>query len=204
MKLYDQNRAPNPRRVRIFLAEKGISIPLVSVELLQQEHKQAEFSALNPVQQVPALELDDGSILTESIAICRYLEELYPEPNLFGSTARERAEIEMWNRRIEFGLFAHVAAAVRHGHPVWAALEQPQLAEWASLNQTRIVPALDLLDRVLMSSLFIAGNRLTIADITALVAIDFMRILKLRVPDDMIQLQRWHAVMSARTSALEK
>jgi glutathione S-transferase len=109
LKLYNSNLAPNPRRVRIFLAEKGLSIPRAEVDLAKLEHKTAEFSAVNPFQTIPVLELDDGTMISESIAICRYVEELYPEPNLFGATPLERATVEMWQRRIELHLMLPIA-----------------------------------------------------------------------------------------------
>src|SRR4051795_1260644 len=127
MRLYHSGLAPNARRVRMFLAEKGIAIPLVAVDLAKLEQRSDDFSAKNPFQIVPALELDDGSVITESIAICRYLEELHPEPPLFGTDALGRASVEMWQRRIEFGLLAAAANALRHLHPAMAQMEVPQV-----------------------------------------------------------------------------
>ena len=125
MKLYNSNLAPNPRRVRIFLAEKGVKIPRIEVDLAKLEHKAAEFSALNPFQTIPILELDDGTRIAESIAICRYIEELWPEPNLFGLTALERATIEMWQRQLELRLLLPIAQVLRHSHPHMAEMENP-------------------------------------------------------------------------------
>jgi hypothetical protein len=130
LKLYNSNIAPNPRRVRIFLAEKGVSIPRVEVDLGKLEHKRPEFSARNPFETIPVLELDDGTIIGESIAICRYIEELHPEPNLFGATALERALVEMWQRRLEWRIFLPIAQAFRHSHPRMAEMENPQLPDW--------------------------------------------------------------------------
>src|SRR4051794_13167454 len=110
MKLYDAGRAPNPRRVRVFLAEKGVTIPVIAIDLARLEHKAPAYVAVNPLQRTPALELDDGTVISESIAICRYFEELHPEPPLFGTGALERARVEMWQRRLEFGLLGTVAA----------------------------------------------------------------------------------------------
>ena len=125
MKLYDGGRAPNPRRVRIFLAEKAMSLPVEKIDLANLEHKTAEFTALNPLQRVPVLVLDDGTVITESIAICRYIEGLRPEPRLFGRGALEEALVEMWNRRVELNLYQAVSAVFRHTHPAMKDLEFP-------------------------------------------------------------------------------
>ncbi|MEJ2432883.1 MAG: glutathione S-transferase, partial [Pseudolabrys sp.] len=125
MKLYDAGRAPNPRRTRIFLAEKGISVPAEQVDMMAMQHKTPEYTAINPLQRMPALELDDGTVITESIAICRYFEALHPEPSLFGQGAKELAEIEMWNRRCELNLMFPVAQVFRHSHPAMKELEVP-------------------------------------------------------------------------------
>jgi len=117
MKLYDSGRAPNPRRTRIFLAEKGISVPTEQVDMMAKQHKTPAYAAINPLQRVPALVLDDGMIITESIAICRYFEALQPEPSLFGLGAKEIAQVEMWNRRCEINFLANVANVFRHLHP---------------------------------------------------------------------------------------
>ena len=134
MRLYDGGRAPNPRRVRIFLAEKGMSVPIERVDLAALEHKSAEFTALNPLQRVPVLVLDDGTVITESIAICRYIEGLRPEPPLFGRGALEIALTEMWNRRVELNLYQAVSAVFRHTHPAMKDLES-QVPEWGEGNE---------------------------------------------------------------------
>jgi len=131
VKLYDSAFAPNPRRVRIFLAEKGLSVPVVPVDLGKLEQKTAEYAALNPLQRIPSLELDSGEILTESVAICRYFEEMQPNPPLFGRDAIERARVEMWQRRIELSFFLPIVFAFRHSHPAMVDMEQPQIAAWA-------------------------------------------------------------------------
>ncbi len=131
MKLYDGGRAPNPRRVRIFLAEKGVEVELVPVDMGALGHKSGELTALNPLQRLPVLVLDDGTVLTETIAICRYLEELHPDPPLFGTTPLERAQVEMWQRRVEFGLLYTVATAFRHTHPAMVEWEVPQVPNGA-------------------------------------------------------------------------
>ena len=134
MKLFDGGRAPNPRRVRVFLAEKGIEVPLVPVDMGAMGHKQEPVSSRNPLQRLPVLELDDGTILTESVAICRYFEELHPEPALFGRGALGKARVEMWQRRMEFNLLSCVAQAFRHIHPAMKDWEIPQIPEWGELT----------------------------------------------------------------------
>jgi glutathione S-transferase len=200
MKLYDGGRAPNPRRVRIFLAEKAMSLPVEKIDLANLEHKTAEFTALNPLQRVPVLVLDDGTVITESIAICRYIEGLRPEPRLFGRGALEEALVEMWNRRVELNLYQAVSAVFRHTHPAMKDLES-QIPEWGEANRPRVFDFLGLLDRELKNRLFVAGDHYSIADITALVAVDFMRPAKLIMPEELANLRRWHAQVSERSSA---
>jgi glutathione S-transferase len=202
VRLYNSKYAPNARRARVFLAEKGLSIPFVDVDLAKLEQKSAEFSAINPFQTVPALELENGEILSETIAICRYLEELYPEPNLFGRDARERAEIEMWQRRLELYFFYPIAQAYRHSHPAAKVLETPQqLPEWAEINRGRALEVMARVDAVLASRRFIAGDRFSVADITGLCALDFTRPARITVPKELGNLQRWREEISARPSA---
>ncbi len=201
MRLHDAGRAPNPRRVRIFLAEKGISVPLVPLDLNRLDHRTPAYAAINPMRQSPALELDDGTVIAESVAICRYFEELHPEPPLFGTTPLERAQVEMWQRRMEFGLLGPVSAVFRHLHPAMAAMEVPQVAAWGEANKPRAMEFLALLDRHLSGSRFIAGERFSIADITGLVGVDFLKPAKLALPDDMIHVRRWHGEVAARPSA---
>jgi len=201
MKLYDGGRAPSPRRVRIFLAEKGIDVPKVAVDLAKLEQKSESFRALNPMQRVPVLELDDGTVITETMAICRYFEALHPEPNLFGRDAIEIAKVEMWNRRLELGLYTAVSSIFRHGHPAMAKLQVPQLPQWAEINKPQVAEFLQLLDRELAARKFAAGDRFTVADITGLVAIDLMKPAKLDLPESLKNVRRWHAEISARPSA---
>jgi glutathione S-transferase len=201
MKLYDGGRAPNPRRVRIFLAEKGISLPLEPIDLGSLQHKSPGYAAVNPLQRLPALELDDGSVLTESVAICRYFEEVQPEPCLFGENALEKARIEMWNRRIELHLFQPVSHVFRHSHPAMREMEQPQVPAWAEANKPRVAEFLGFLDRELKGRRFVAGESYSVADITALVAVDFMKPAKLAMPEGLTNVLRWHAEVSARPSA---
>jgi glutathione S-transferase len=201
MKLYDGGRAPSPRRVRIFLAEKGIDIPKVPVDLGRMEQKRASFVELNPMARVPVLMLDDGTVISETMAISRYFEVLYPEPNLLGRDALEVAKIEMWNRRIEHGLYTYVQAVFRHTHPHMAEMEKPQIAAWAEANKPRVFEFLEVFDRELANRSFAALDRFTVADITGLVAVDFMKPAKLAIPDEFANVKRWHAETSARPSA---
>jgi glutathione S-transferase len=201
MKLYDSLRAPNPRRVRVFLAEKGLDIPRETIDLGAFQQREASYEAINPLKQTPSLVLDDGTVITESVAICRYFEEVHPEPPLFGTTPKGRALVEMWNRRIELGLFNAVAAVFRHGHPGMARHEVPQVAEWAEANRPRVLEGLAMADQALAHTPFIAGESYSIADITLLCAVDFMKPTKITVPDECVHLKRWHAEISARPSA---
>jgi glutathione S-transferase len=201
MKLYDGGRAPSPRRVRIFLAEKGIEIPKVPVDLAKLEQKSESFSALNPLQRVPVLVLDDGTVITETMAICRYFEAVQPEPNLFGVDAIEIAKVEMWNRRIELGIYSAVQAVFRHGHPAMAKMQVPQIAEWAEINRPRVTEFLEILNDELAGRKFVAGARFSVADITGLVAIDFMKPAKLEVAEKYKNVRRWHSEISVRSSA---
>ena len=201
MKLYDGGRAPNPRRVRVFLAEKGISVPIEPVDLGTLQHKSEAYAALNPLQRVPALLLDDGTVITESIAICRYFEALQPDPVLFGKGAREGALVEMWQRRVELHLLAVVAAVFRHLHPAMKELEKPQVAAWGEANKPRALEFLSLLDRELAGHRFVAGDGYSVADITGMIAIDFMKPAKLALPPELTNVARWHADVSARPSA---
>src|SRR5262245_25125294 len=201
MKLYDSGRAPNPRRVRIFLAEKGVSVPSEQVDLGAMEQKSEAFTALNPLQRVPVLALDDGTVITESVAICRYFERLRPEPPLFGRGPKEEALVEMWNRRLDLNLLAAVANVFRHTHPAMKELEVPQVPDWAEANRPRVMDFLAILDGELADQLYVVGDHYTIADITGLVAVDFMKPARLTVPDDLVNVRRWHAQVSARPSA---
>ena len=201
MKLYDNPYAPNPRRVRVFLAEKNIEVPRVSVDLLKGEQRSPQFTALNPRQAVPVLELDDGTVIAESIAICRYFEELEPEPPLFGCSTLERARVEMWQRRIELGLMAAVGNFFRHSHPMMASVEVPQIAVWAETNRARALKFLPTIEQQLADRPFICGESFTIADITGLVALDFMKFAGIPLPDDCAHVRRWHGKLAARPSA---
>jgi len=199
MKILQTRTAPNPRRVRIFLAEKGIEVPFEELDLMKL--KSPEFTELNWFQRVPVLVLDDGSAIAETIAICRYFEATQPEPALFGSGALGQARVEMWNRRMELGLFLSVAQAFRHLHPAMAQLEVPQVAAWGEANKPRALEVLGFMDRELASRQFIAGDAFSVADITALVAVDFMKPARIQRPPELKNLERWHLEVSSRPSA---
>jgi glutathione S-transferase len=201
MKLYDGGRAPNPRRVRIYLAEKGIEVPREQVDLGALQHKSAVFTAINPLQRVPVLVLDDGTIISESIAICRYFETLNPKPSLFGLDARDIARVEMWNRRLELHLLFPISHVFRNSHPAMKAMEVPQVPAWAEANKPRIADFVAILDRELADRPFVTGDHYTVADITGLVAVDFMKPAKVAVPDELKNLRRWHEAVSSRPSA---
>jgi glutathione S-transferase len=200
MKLYDGGRAPNPRRVRIFLSEKGVSLPLEPVDIGKQEHRAPGYTAVNPLQLLPALALDDGTIITESIAICRYVEALHPAPPLFGTSPVEQAQIEMWQRIVELQLYEAVRAVFRHLHPALAALEVPQVAAWGEANKDKVYAALTIIERQLEGRDFLCGA-FSVADITGLVTLDFMKPAKLAIPDALVNTRRWHASLAARPSA---
>lgn len=201
MKLFDGGRAPNPRRVRIFLAEKGIEVPLVPVDMGAMGHRSEEVTVRNPLQRLPVLELDNGTILSETVAICRYFEEIQPEPALFGRGALGKAQVEMWQRRLELNLFLPVTQAFRHLHPAMKEWEVPQVAEWGEANKQKALDFLTLLDAELALREFAAGDAFSIADITGLVAVDFMKPARISVPEEFSNVIRWHGSLKARPSA---
>jgi glutathione S-transferase len=200
MKIYDSTMAPNPRRVRIFLAEKGIQVPYEQVNIAKAENRQPEFLAINPMGGVPVLELDDGTHIAESVAICRYFEELHPEPPLFGSDPFDKALVEMWQRRMELNLFTPVALCFRNTHDFFKG-RIPQVPEYGKVSKEAAEKTLTWLDGVLADRSFIAGDHYTIADITALVGIDFGRVSGIRVTEDQTNLQRWYDSAASRPSA---
>ena len=201
MKLFDGGKAPNPRRVRVFLAEKGIDVPLVPVDMGALQHRDETVTARNPLQRLPVLELDDGTIITESVAICRYFEELQPEPALFGRGAVGKAKVEMWQRRMELNLLTPVAQAFRHMHPAMKEWEVPQVPEWGEANKPKAINFLRLLDGELATRQYVAGADYSIADITGLIAIDFMKPARIEVPAELDNVVRWHAALKDRPSA---
>ena len=202
MKLYNAPMpAPNPRRVRMFLAEKGFSVPLVDVAIMKREHKSAEHIARNSLGQVPTLELDDGTTISETVAICRYLESLYPEPPMFGRNALEQAQVDMWVRRIEFAVMTPVGMFWRHAHPFTAAVVVPQYKEFGESNRAHYERALAWLDGELAGKNFLMGSDYTIADICLLSTVDFATWIGLAVPDGLANVKAWHARVSERPSA---
>lgn len=201
MKLFDGGKAPNPRRVRIFLAEKGIEVPLEPVDMGALEHKSAVVSARNPLQRLPVLELDDGTIISESVAICRYFEELHPEPALMGIDTKDRAIVEMWQRRMELHVLLLVANVFRHSHPAMAEWEVPQIKEFSEANRPKVEESFKWLDGELANREFIAGDRFTIADITAMIALDFTKPARIEIPAEHENLHRWYQSVRSRPSA---
>ena len=194
------NPAPNPRRVRIFAAEKGIALPTRDLSIPAREHKAAEFLALNPRGQTPALQLDDGTVIAESVAICRYLEVMHPQPPLFGNSAAEQALIEMWDRRVEMILMPPVGAVWVHTHKFTAAIPGRNL-EWGESNRPRVDDAMRFFDGALEGREFLAADSYSIADILLLTTVDFAAFVGMAMPDDLTHLQAWHARVSARPSA---
>ena len=188
--------APNPRRVRLFLTAKGLEIPATNLSRMKREHKAADTLARNPRGQVPFLELDDGRIIAETVAICRYLDELHPEPPLFGTTPFERAEADMWIRRVETALGTPVSLVWQHGHPMTAALvtQIPAMADQARLRANE---AMTWFDGQLADREWLAGNRLTMADIVLLSIIDFGGFIGLGMPETLTNLLAWHARATA-------
>lgn len=200
MKLYgEDNPAPNPRRVRIFLAEKGLTLEQERVPLRERAHKAAEFLQKNSLGQVPVLELDDGTFLSESVSICRYLEAEHSQPSLFGETSREQAVIDMWIRRIEFQLMAPIANIWRHTHPLTAGL-LTQYKDFGESNRAHADRAYRWLDDELSDRSFIAGPTYTMADIVALTTVDFGRMIGVAIPEDCSRVLAWLQRVSERPS----
>ena len=201
MLLYDSlNPAPNPRRVRIFAAEKGIELSSKEVSIPRREQKAPDYVAKNPRGQTPILELDDGTVIAESVAIMRYLEAEQPDPPLFGTTAREIAEIEMWNRRVEMILMPAIAAVWVHTHPFTAALPGRNV-EWGESNRPRVAEGMRFFDESLEGREYLAGSAFSAADILLLTTVDFAKFIGLEMPSECANLLRWHERVSARPSA---
>ncbi len=200
MKLYDSTPAPNPRRVRIFLAEKGIEVPLQQVDIGKAENRQVPYIDKNPLGGIPMLELDDGTCIAESVAICRYFEEIQPEPPLMGVDAVDRALVEMWQRRMEFEIFRNITQVFRNTHDFFKG-RVTQVPAFGEACREDGLKRLAWLDEVLADRAFVAGERFTIADITALCGIDFGRVVKLGIQPDQKHLARWYEAVSSRPSA---
>ncbi len=193
--------APNPRRVRMFLAEKGITIPMTTLSIVGGEHKAPAFTAKYAPGQLPVLELDDGRLIGESLSICRYFEALHPEPPLFGTGALEIAEIDMWIRRVEMTLMAAVGQVWMHTHPFTARVVKPQYTEYGESNRPRALDAMRRFDRELCGHDYVAGVAFSVADIILLSTIDFADFIGLQMPSDVPALRNWHARISSRPSA---
>ncbi|MDX1383789.1 MAG: glutathione S-transferase [Thermoanaerobaculia bacterium] len=200
MKLYDYTSAPNPRRVRIFLAEKGVEVPMVQVDIPSAENRKPPYNEKNPMGGVPMLELDDGTCIAESVAICRYFEVLHPDPPLMGTDAKDQAVVEMWQRRMELDLAIPIMNAFRHTHEFFKG-RIPQVPEFGAVCKEGALKRMAWLDGELANREFIAGDRYSIADITALIGIDFGRVSKIAIGDDQPNLKRWHEAVSSRPSA---
>jgi glutathione S-transferase len=201
MLLYHDPRAPNPRRVRIFLAEKGVAYDTIEVSIAAAAHQTVEFRRKNPLSLLPVLEFPDGRILRESMAICRYLEEMHPTPNLFGNDAWERAQIEMWNRHAELELLLPLAQVFRNAHAFWQGRIK-QAPEFAAIMKEQVGLRLEWLDAELGHRPYMAGERFSVADITALCAIDFGKISDVRLkPELHPNLIAWHQRVNERPSA---
>jgi glutathione S-transferase len=201
MKIYDFALAPNPRRLRIFVAEKGLKIPIEQVDIFTGQNRTPEMLAKNPAGGLPVMELDDGTHMAESVAICRYLEGLHPEPNMMGKNSREQAEIEMWNRRVELGLFSAAGRAFQHTNELFKA-RLKQFPEYGETQREAVTQQLQWLDAQIGNKPFIAGDRFTIADITAEVAVDFAAQAAGVTADPALKnLGRWYKSVSSRPSA---
>jgi glutathione S-transferase len=200
MKIYDYKLAPNPRRVRVFLAEKGLKVPLEEIDIMKGVNRQPPFLAKNPLGGIPVLELDDGRLLTESVAICRYFEVLHPEPALFGTGAFEMATVEMWNRRIELALFVPVGMVWAHLHEL-TRTRIKQIPEVGEQSRKVVEARYRWLDDELADRPYLAGEKYSIADITLLIVIDFAKFNNISIQPDQKNLARWHQSVSSRPSA---
>lgn len=201
MLLYHDPRAPNPRRVRVFLAEKGVPYDTIEVLIAASAHQTVEFRRKNPIALLPVLELEDGKILRESMAICRYMEELHPEPNLFGADAWERAQIEQWNRHAELELLWPIAQVFRNTHAFWVG-KIKQASDFGEIMREHVAARFDWLETELANRPYLAGERFTVADITAMCAIDFGKVSDIRIQAaSHPNLAAWHARVAGRPSA---
>ena len=199
---YDSaNPAPNPRRVRIFAAEKGLELPTEVISIVAREQKSPEFLAINPRGQTPALKLDDGTVLTESIAICRYLEALDPQPALFGTSPEEVGAVEMWIRRVEFLVMEPLGKVWVHTHPFTAKLPMQRFTEYGESNRPRVLDGYAICDEALAAAPFLAGQDFTMADIALFTTVEFASFVGIAMPDDMSNLRDWHSRVSSRPSA---
>jgi glutathione S-transferase len=208
VKLYDFSLAPNPRRVRMFLAEKGLSIPSVQINTREREQFSDDFRKVSPRCIVPVLELDDGTCIAESVAICRYIEEIQPEPSLFGQDAKEKAVVEMWNRHAESDCYGAAAEMVRNSAPMFAdrglpgqPSGVPQIPELAARGRQTLDRFMHYLDGQLAENAFVAGEKFSIADMTVFITIDFSQRANYEMPADCANVKRWRDEIAARPSA---
>ena len=200
MKLYDDARAPSPRRVRMFAAEKGLDIPRIAVDIAGGGTQAEDFLRINPLGEVPVLELDDGTRLTESLAICRYLESIAPEPNLMGRNPREAADIESAVLQLMFRAYVPTTQAFRHTHKFWAG-RIAQVPEYGALAREAVLAEWARLEQLLAHREYLAGDRFTFADIVGFTTLDFGKPAGIRLQPGQVALARWHAAVAARPSA---
>ena len=199
MLFYDTpDPAPNPRRVRLFALEKGIDLPTQTISIMQGEHRGEAYLKVNPMGQTPALALDDGTVLTESVSICRYLNSVHPEPPMFGRTPLEAAQVDMWIRRIEMRLMTPVGMIWAHTHPFTARVMPKQYTDFGDSNRPLVDRALGVFDKALRETPFIAGEAYSMADIVLVTTIDFAIFIGLSVPEDMAALNDWHRRVTQR------
>lgn len=202
MLFYDAvNPAPNPRRVRIFMAEKGLKITTKVLSIPAGEHKGEEFLAVNPLGQIPALELDDGEVITESVSICRFLEALNPDPPMFGTGPKGIADVDMWVRRVEMRLMIPVGMVWMHTHPFTARVVKPQFPDFGETQRKRALVVMREFDTALADRQWLAGKNFSIADIVLLTTIDFATFIGLPMTEELTSLKAWHARATARPSA---
>ncbi|MDF1732243.1 MAG: glutathione S-transferase family protein [Minwuia sp.] len=200
MKLYDLAAGSNPRRVRIYLAEKGIEIPSQPVDMMKRENEQPEYRKINPFGKMPALELDDGTVLTESMAICRYFEELNPEPPMFGRNPLEKAQVEMWNRRAELNVLIPIAMCFQHTSDFWIGrLEQHK--GWGETSRANALAAMAIFDSHLKGREFVASDDYTVADITLQCGILLGKGVALKIPEELENLTAWWGRVTSRPTA---
>jgi len=200
MKIYDSRTAPNPRRVRIFLAEKGVDVEYVPIDIMKSENKSDEFKKIHALGLLPVLELDDGTCIPESVAICRYFEETHPDPPLMGTDAKDKAVVESWQRLMENEVFIPIAQVFRNTHMFFKGRIE-QVPEYGEACRRVAEKRLAWLNDHLADNEFIAGDNFTIADITAMVALDFGKVTGFKIGDDQENLARWYKAVSSRPSA---
>jgi glutathione S-transferase len=199
-KLYDNDFAPSPRRVRMFMAEKGLPCERIAVDIAAGETRSADFLGVNARGEVPVLELPDGTRLCESLAICRYLEECHPEPNLLGKDALERADIDAWVLRLMFGIYQPSTLAFRHGHKFWAGKIE-QIPAYGALAKQQVLNEWQTMDAHLQHHRYIVGDTFSFADIVAFTTLEFGKPSGIRIGTEQANLRRWHTEIASRPSA---